>query len=128
MNSSEREIRRQYHHSCREDRSFPMTLREYRTAVVHEKEEWSGAVDWKGACIMVYKDNSTDTENMNVIDVEPLPSDPTSDEWMEDGRRIMDENKREKKHHWDAMRHYGGIEQFLVETTDRSEQVVEYFG
>lgn len=68
MNSSEREIRRQYHHSCREDRSFPMTLREYRTAVVHEKEEWSGALDWKGACIIVYEDNSTDTENTEVIE------------------------------------------------------------
>ena len=37
-----------------------MTLSEYRTAVVEEKETWRGALDWKGACIMVYNDVTND--------------------------------------------------------------------
>lgn len=57
---SERIIRHHYHFNCVEDRTFPMTLSEYRTAVVEEKETWRGALDWKGACIMVYNDVTND--------------------------------------------------------------------
>lgn len=66
---------------------------------------------------------------MNVTEVEPLPSDPTTDEWMEDSRRIKEENKSERKPHRDMMNYYGSVEHFYMRANHAAYVLgLEYFG
>lgn len=54
-----------------------------------------------------------------VIDVEPLPSDIESDEWLQDSHRIHEENRREMKHeiHVDGCIFKAGtVEQYMIDS------------